>query len=800
MISLLRCLALLTLLALPGTTSADFTLRSTKDGKWSDPQTWSPARVPTKGDRVLVSSKNRVVYDVDSPAVIRYLQVAGTLTFARNRDTTLNVGILTIHANDQYSETGFDCHGHVPEFKHAEADGQRAALEVGTLADPIPADVTARIRLHFIDGMDAKDGPVIVCCGGRMDIHGAPMSRTWMKLGKTAKPGDSTITLREPVTGWRKGDRIIVTGSERGGGSRFRNRPETVTTEERTITAIEGDTITLDEPLAETHFGEGDFRSEAANLSRNVIVESADPDGVRGHTMYHRHSAGSLSYAQFAHLGKEAELGRYPIHYHLVGSTMRGSSVIGVSVVDSHNRWVTVHGTHFLVVRDCVGYQSVGHGFFLEDAMEMYNLLDRNLGVQAYRGKRMKDQALPFDPNDGAAFWWANGRNSLTRNVACENEEYGFRYDCQMTRSFDCTLPILQPDGKFEPADVRKIGIWRFDGNESHTEGFYGFVIAANGNSQPDVPVRDQRAIDRLKQIDWTGPDTTDPHRVKNFITWRSHYAFRPHSPSMRAENVRIHNTAYGIYRPAFQDHEYVNLHISNVGAEPFNRGMDDASVQLGVITVDGLTFETGYGNSNTPLVQISDNAFGEGAATHFRNITVNRPEQFRDRWPLFNRGVGPRVEPVMAGVPIYVHDHYGPGRHAKVVATSAKDLLDDGNEYRSEPPVTGSQARVTEVTDIEWPTLLDLTDTLPPATIVLSVHQNKDGLMVRGVSHDNGTITKIRVNERNASIVSSEAGVVDWEIQLPKPDDGKITAFAIDEAGNVETFSHMVMVPTHRN
>ncbi len=46
-----------------------------------------------------------------------------------------------------------------------------------------------------------------------------------------------------------------------------------------------------------------------ANLTRNVVVESADPDGVRGHTMYHRGSAGSISYAEFRHLGKRDEVG-----------------------------------------------------------------------------------------------------------------------------------------------------------------------------------------------------------------------------------------------------------------------------------------------------------------------------------------------------------------------------------------------------------------------------------------------------------------------------------------------------------
>ena len=55
------------------------------------------------------------------------------------------------------------------------------------------------------------------------------------------------------------------------------------------------------------------------------MIESADPDGVRGHTMYHRHSTGSISYAEFRHLGKQGVLGNYPIHFHLVRDGMRGS-------------------------------------------------------------------------------------------------------------------------------------------------------------------------------------------------------------------------------------------------------------------------------------------------------------------------------------------------------------------------------------------------------------------------------------------------------------------------------------------
>ena len=44
---------------------------------------------------------------------------------------------------------------------------------------------------------------------------------------------------------------------------------------------------------------------------------------------------------------------------------MRGASVVGASIWDSGNRWITIHGTNYLVVRDCVGYRSLGHGFWL---------------------------------------------------------------------------------------------------------------------------------------------------------------------------------------------------------------------------------------------------------------------------------------------------------------------------------------------------------------------------------------------------------------------------------------------------
>ena len=136
--------------------------------------------------------------------------------------------------------------------------------------------------------------------------------------------------------------------------------------------------------------------------------------------MYHHGSTGSISYAEFRKLGKPGVLGRYNLHYHLCSDSMRGSSIIGASFWDSGNRWLTVHGTNYLVVRDCVGYQSLGHGFFLEDGTEVFNVFDRNLAVQAYNTKPLPKQIIPFDKNDGSGFWWANCHNSFTRNGGAE--------------------------------------------------------------------------------------------------------------------------------------------------------------------------------------------------------------------------------------------------------------------------------------------------------------------------------------------------------------------------------------------
>lgn len=779
----------------PRLAALDFSLRSVQSGKWSDPKTWEPSRVPRAGDRVRVSRGTVVEYDVESADVIRLVQVVGVLRFARDQNTELNVGILKIQNDDACSESGFACDFHgVSNLgePNEKPGGEVSALEIGTLAEPLPAEFTAKIRLHYLDGLDKADAPAIVCCSARMDLHGAPLGRTWVDLGADVKPGDRAVELSEDVIGWRAGDEMIVTGSKQISGGNFREEADLLQTETRRIEKIEGRTLTLDQPLAHPHQGGGEYRSEVANLSRNVIVESADPGGVRGHTMYHRYSQGSISYARFAHLGKEGVLGRYAIHFHLIENSMRGSQVLGAAIVDSHNRWVTIHGTNHLVVRDCVGFRSVGHGFFLEDGTEVYNVLDRNLGVQAYRGRPLPDQVLSFDPNDGAAFWWANGRNSLTRNTSCENDEYGYRFDSQKRSNFDSNLSVMTPAGGFETVDIRTLPFYRFDGNEAHSEGLYGFAVAGT---------------------DGVGPDMRHPHVLKNLTAWQIHYGLRSELPTMWVENVKIDHAAYGVYRPWYDNHVYKNVYIGNTAAEPFNRGMDDEEVQYGKIAIDGLTFGGGLYGESMPYIQIStDNPRGE-AESHFRNLSITRREG--EKAPLVNLGGGPRNNPTTEkGVPVYVYDHYGPGRHAMIVSTRSPEYLREKEKFHAEPPLTGDESRVAEVTEIEFPKLLDPVDDLPPATVVTLPQRGlaaklQDGrLLVRGTTTDNDSTRRVLVSIvaadaegeplPDAKAVQVEAADIDfnfhqWQATFEnvRPGNYLIIAQAEDAAGNVEQTPH---------
>ena len=115
-----RCLTLLGWALLPAESRSDRE-RPRADplctgGPWSAPATWEGGKVPAAGSRVQIRPGHTVTYDLKSDRVIRSIHVAGTLRFAHDKDTRLDVGLIKIQPGDDASEDGFDCDAHAMEL------------------------------------------------------------------------------------------------------------------------------------------------------------------------------------------------------------------------------------------------------------------------------------------------------------------------------------------------------------------------------------------------------------------------------------------------------------------------------------------------------------------------------------------------------------------------------------------------------------------------------------------------------------------------------------------------------------
>jgi hypothetical protein len=316
----------------------------------------------------------------------------------------------------------------------------------------------------------------------------------------------------------------------------------------------------------------------------------------------------------------------------------------------------------------------------------------------------------------------------------------------------------------------------RFEDNEAHSDALYGFNLGEG-----------------VRRV---GPDMRHPLVIRRLKIWDVHYAFRPESPSLLVEDMRIDRSIYGVYHPNYDHHVYRNVTINGSGTEPFNRGHDDDSVQYGRLTVDGLTFTDVRGGADSvPLIQMSDDNPTGQAESHFRNLKVIRPDR-ANRRAVVDTGGSLHVTPQTAhGVPVYLHDFFGPDRHAKIEATNAKDFGADGLAYRDQSPLTGHEARVAEANGVEFPQLLDPVDDLPPSTVITGARRAGGQVIVSGTTADNGIVKRVLVNGREATALRDN--FAEWEVTLENASSGEleIAAHAEDAAGNVEPRPHVLVI-----
>jgi hypothetical protein len=79
-------------------------------------------------------------------------------------------------------------------------------------------------------------------------------------------------------------------------------------------------------------------------------------------------------------MGQTNVLGRYPLHFHLLGDCPQ-CYFRQLSVYRSFNRCISVHGTDSMLVTENVVFDILGYCYYLEDGVEEENTLSLYLVV-----------------------------------------------------------------------------------------------------------------------------------------------------------------------------------------------------------------------------------------------------------------------------------------------------------------------------------------------------------------------------------------------------------------------------------
>ena len=409
-------------------------------GRWSNPATWSTNAVPGRDAKVLIASGREITYDVESDATLRCIELHGRLTFGTDVNTRMKIVHLVVMA-----------------------DG---VLEVGTADRAVDSKVTARIEIAD-EPLDTRLDPGQVGNGivglGRVTMHGAVKTPTFVRLAAQARTGDTTLTLERPVSGWTTGDRIVIPdtrqlrSSERP--SQFASRDETLE-----IVSIAGADVTVKPSLKYDHTGARDSAGARAllphlgNVSRNVVVGSERPTGTRGHMIFLGRADVDLRYVEVRDMGRTRmgvldnttfdaggrvsrvgtnQIGRYAVHFHHnfgPQSTPAGGyqfTLIGNAVTGPTKWGITVHNTHHGLVADNVVYDARGAAIVTEDGTESFNVFDHNFAVRTQGNAEVAPRGGyggpgPDPGGEGSGFWFSGPNNYIRNNVAASADVFGF--------------------------------------------------------------------------------------------------------------------------------------------------------------------------------------------------------------------------------------------------------------------------------------------------------------------------------------------------------------------------------------
>ena len=451
-------------------------------GNWSDAATWQNGSIPNSLAKVLIPSGKTLTVDGEIATRIKIIRNDGKLRFSTSANTALNVETIV--------------------------QGMMGELEIGTSADPIPPDITCKITI--IDEGDITDyaspqfekGLVLM---GKMVAYGADKT-DWSRVAVNPARGATSISLPSPPSGWQIGDRIVITGTS--------SSRDPTGDEVGVIQSIAGSTINLSAPLSKDHSSvpAPDLRVHVANLTRNVVIESENPDTTkleRGHVMFMHTLDVDMNNVRLSKMGRTRKdkpvdgwilnenptndsdqviqgarrniRGRYSVHFHRGGvdQTLSPAYVRGC-VVENDPGWAYVNHSAYVHMEDNVSYDVLGGAFQTESGDELGSFR-RNIAIRTINPKyprllSFNDPGVQGDPDvrgaeqdfafQGDAFWIHGGAVSLTGNVASGCSGHGFIYWTEGLRE-DVSQGFLN---NFKPQNVPNSNL--LNGNEEVATGW----------------------------------------------------------------------------------------------------------------------------------------------------------------------------------------------------------------------------------------------------------------------------------------------------------------------------------------
>jgi hypothetical protein len=364
--------------------------------------------------------------ELPADATYDYVEVAGTLRASRAHDTTTRFTHLVVLPG--------------------------GTLDVGTQADPIPCGRKVEFVVRDVPLDTTKDpfqwGNGLVNFGRQTRVG---CSKTaWTETAGSLPVGASTLTLASVPSAWQVGDDLLIPDTAAPPTSTLEPRREAKVT----ISAINGSQLSLSKPLDFAHENISDpngvvvLRPRVANLTRNIVIRSENPDGTRGHTAdVGRKAVWDIRYNQLIGLGRTTRLplddtvlgrhvgtnqrGKYAEHHHHAQSAPTSADVGNVYIGPAAGKWgLVLHDTSDTLVERNIAIDFPGAGFITEDGYEVRNKFRNNFAAYNLAKPRDAQRGLP-DANvnvahecpgcEGTGFWFRGIMNAFEGNEAWNN-------------------------------------------------------------------------------------------------------------------------------------------------------------------------------------------------------------------------------------------------------------------------------------------------------------------------------------------------------------------------------------------